>query len=111
MVNARQVQSLAAKKGVGKGVIEKDMALTMALCELSKTSVATQLVFKGGTALKKAYFPAFRYSEDLDFTVPNAGPAVIEESLARVVGASAVVDGTPVAVHDVAADGSLGLVA
>lgn len=27
------------------------------------------LVFKGGTALRKCWFPAYRYSEDLDFTL------------------------------------------
>lgn len=26
------------------------------------------LVFKGGTALRKCYFPGYRFSEDLDFT-------------------------------------------
>ncbi|HBY57294.1 MAG TPA: hypothetical protein DEG96_05475 [Candidatus Atribacteria bacterium] len=29
------------------------------------------LVFRGGTALKKIYFPEFRFSEDLDFVVDN----------------------------------------
>ncbi len=30
------------------------------------------LAFKGGTALKKVYFPDYRYSEDLDFTLLEA---------------------------------------
>ena len=29
------------------------------------------LIFKGGTALKKMHFPDYRYSEDLDFTLLN----------------------------------------
>ncbi len=29
------------------------------------------LVFKGGTAIRKVYFPEWRLSEDLDFTIPN----------------------------------------
>ena len=33
------------------------------------------LVFKGGTALRKAYFPEYRFSEDLDFSlIPKNAP-------------------------------------
>ncbi|MGO9019179.1 MAG: nucleotidyl transferase AbiEii/AbiGii toxin family protein [Syntrophobacteraceae bacterium] len=34
-------------------------------------------VFKGGTCLKKCYFETYRFSEDLDFTVPD--PAQLDE--------------------------------
>jgi len=30
------------------------------------------LAFKGGTVLKKAYFPDYRFSEDLNFTLLNS---------------------------------------
>lgn len=51
-------------------VIEKDWALSYVL--LGLTSVAElrdELVFKGGTCLRKAYFPGYRFSEDLDFSL------------------------------------------
>ena len=31
-------------------------------------------IFKGGTCLKKAYFETYRFSEDLDFTIPKEEP-------------------------------------
>ena len=31
-------------------------------------------MFKGGTALKKCYFPEYRFSEDLDFTLAEEVP-------------------------------------
>ncbi len=31
----------------------------------------SEWLFKGGTCLKKCYFETYRFSEDLDFTVPN----------------------------------------
>jgi len=33
-----------------------------------------RLFFKGGTALKKCYFPDYRFSEDLDFTLGEEVP-------------------------------------
>lgn len=39
------------------------------------------LVFKGGTALRKAYFPNYRFSEDLDFTVRGDSESIDEREL------------------------------
>lgn len=36
---------------------------------LSRSPLRERLLFKGGTALKKCYFPDYRFSEDLDFTL------------------------------------------
>ncbi|TFH15823.1 nucleotidyl transferase AbiEii/AbiGii toxin family protein [Candidatus Bathyarchaeota archaeon] len=45
---------------------------------ISKTSIRDKIVFKGGTALSKVYFPLnWRISEDLDFTI--IGSATIKE--------------------------------
>jgi predicted nucleotidyltransferase component of viral defense system len=50
-------------------VIDLDYALVWALHGLATHSdLAAQLVFKGGTCLRKCYFPEYRFSEDLDFT-------------------------------------------
>lgn len=50
------------------GTVEKDHAITVALGFLARLSCARDLVFKGGTALRKVHFPDYRFSQDLDFT-------------------------------------------
>jgi len=71
-LNDREITSIAAKRGVPKGIVEKDAALTLILYALSGTPLQKSAVFKGGTAIKKVYFSQARFSGDLDFTVPNA---------------------------------------
>ncbi len=39
------------------------------LIAIAKSDLRNDLAFKGGTALKKAYYPDYRFSEDLDFTL------------------------------------------
>ena len=50
-------------------VIEKDYVITWILLALADSDLKDFLAFKGGMALKKIYFPDYRYSEDLDFTL------------------------------------------
>jgi len=47
--------------------IEKDYVLSWVLSGLSVLDSKEHYIFRGGTALKKVYYPDFRYSEDLDF--------------------------------------------
>ena len=57
-------------------VLEKDYALSYLLAgTVDVPTLQESLVFKGGTCLRKAYFPGYRFSEDLDFTsrVPLRG--------------------------------------
>jgi predicted nucleotidyltransferase component of viral defense system len=56
--------------------VEQDLILSRALVELfSQEFLATNLAFRGGTALHKLHLtPASRYSEDLDFVQIRAGP-------------------------------------
>jgi predicted nucleotidyltransferase component of viral defense system len=52
-----------------KDLIEKDLYLHGLLLDLSDSEYfKTNFTFKGGTALAKAYFDYYRFSEDLDFT-------------------------------------------
>lgn len=65
-----QAQRLASKKGVTEETIEKDFFIELFLSYLPKSKfLKEKLIFRGGTALKKAYFPEYRFSEDLDFLV------------------------------------------
>ncbi len=69
MLSADQIRVLAGQSGIGPGILEKDYVLSKVLSVLASQTLAHDtLVFKGGTALKKFYFPDWKYSEDLDFT-------------------------------------------
>ncbi len=66
-MDAEELNKRAVIAGVPRAIVEKDYALSMVLFHVSKSGLAGKLVFKGGTALKKIYFPGARFSEDLDF--------------------------------------------
>jgi len=66
-----RVRMAAAVRAAGKPqfVVEKDYALSYLLAGIVDVPMLREmLVFKGGTCLRKAYFPGYRFSEDLDFT-------------------------------------------
>lgn len=54
--------------------VEKDYALGWVLYGIAQHAQACQWVFKGGTSLKKCFFNTYRFSEDLDFTIPAQLP-------------------------------------
>jgi predicted nucleotidyltransferase component of viral defense system len=69
MISRAEVFRLAGQERVGARVIEKDYVLSWLLIAIADSDLRHHLVFKGGTALKKIYFPEYRFSEDLDFTL------------------------------------------
>jgi len=69
MLDMADLKRRAGKDGVPQATVEKDFALSVALAVIADSELATRLVFKGGTAIKKMYFEDARYSEDLDFSV------------------------------------------
>jgi predicted nucleotidyltransferase component of viral defense system len=70
MIKPSEIQKLAHRIGVRDTQIEKDYVLSWILWGIANHEHLSQsLVFKGGTVLKKVYFPDYRYSEDLDFTL------------------------------------------
>jgi len=69
MILQKEIISIAESKKVSKSTIDKDWALGHFLNALySIPELRNILIFKGGTCLKKCYFPDYRFSEDLDFT-------------------------------------------
>lgn len=70
-MNLELLNKLAVKQGIPSAIIEKDYALSVVLQQISTSGLKDEIVFKGGTALKKAYFAEVRFSEDLDFSVMN----------------------------------------
>lgn len=61
----------AGGRRIPEGVLERDYCLSWFLVGLSRSPLRERLLFKGGTALKKCYFPEYRFSEDLDFTLAH----------------------------------------
>jgi len=72
MIDYLQVQRLAIKNNISPEIIEKDYLIELVLFYFSKNnSLCENLVFRGGTALKKVYFPRYRFSGDLDFVIDS----------------------------------------
>ena len=75
MISQRNISVLSnrlARSGgrrIPEAVLERDYCLAWFLVGLSRTSLCNQLIFKGGTALKRCYFADYRFSEDLDFSL------------------------------------------
>lgn len=67
MILYNEIESLFFRLNVPRETIEKDYCITWILAALSFLTEKEGIVFYGGTAIKKAYFPDFRYSEDIDF--------------------------------------------
>src|SRR3989344_9433187 len=67
MLKLGELKRIALKEGVPQAVVEKDLALSLALKEIAGAQLAKGGVFKGGTAIRKIYFKEARFSEDLDF--------------------------------------------
>ena len=69
MIRNAEIRRLARVAGVEPRIMELDYALGWALRGIAGHSdLARRLVFKGGTCLRKCYFPDYRFSVDLDFT-------------------------------------------
>ncbi len=83
MIAKDKIQKIARDRRFPAGVIEKDYALSWLLYGIYSSDLKGILVFKGGTALSKIYFPkTWRLSEDLDFTVvKDAGASKIKPML------------------------------
>lgn len=75
------LRKIAAREGIPVGTIEKDYTLSIVLSLLSKNPLVDSLVFKGGTAIKKIYFPGARFSEDLDFNFLGTTSKKIEDRI------------------------------
>ena len=67
MIGTHEIKEIARKNGIPSTTIERDYVQNFLLKSLySKTDA---LVFKGGTAIRKAFVQDYRFSDDLDFTL------------------------------------------
>lgn len=74
VIGRQEVMDLAREFGLDPNVVEKDYVLGWLLAGIfNHAALNSTWVFKGGTCLKKCYFETYRFSEDLDFTITDAG--------------------------------------
>lgn len=71
MIPKAQILALAKHLSLFPTTVEKDYVIGWLLRSISQHPMLSQWVFKGGTCLKKCYFETYRFSEDLDFTIPT----------------------------------------
>lgn len=71
MVPLSELKTKAAQSRVDISVLERDYVVISWILRsiFDDLMLSEALVFKGGTALRKMYFPSYRFSEDLDFTM------------------------------------------
>ena len=78
----RMLRKQAKEQNVPLWVVEKDYALSYLLAGIANTpDLGDQIVLKGGTALKKVFFPDYRFSEDLDFSTMELKPQLDFDAL------------------------------
>lgn len=76
------IREVMQRRRVQQSIVEKDYALSYLLAAIAETDgLSENLVLKGGTALKKTYFPEYRFSEDLDYSTRILEPTPQIEAL------------------------------
>ena len=84
MLTEEEIRRIAKEKDLSVGLVEKDYVIEWLLKGIYESELKEDLIFKGGTAIKKAYFQRFwRYSHDLDFT-SFLDPKTLREGLEKV---------------------------
>ena len=69
MLTEEEIRRIARRKNLNVGLTEKDYVIEWLLKGIYESKIGDSLIFKGGTAIKKVYFPKiWRFSHDLDFT-------------------------------------------
>lgn len=82
MIGPKELERRAGELGISVQHVELDYVLNHLLVQIAMDP--KQLIFRGGTALARAYWPDFRISEDLDFISPDLAPD-LERQLLRAV--------------------------
>jgi predicted nucleotidyltransferase component of viral defense system len=96
LIDRRELLAQSRARNLPLQIIEKDYVLGWVLFGISQT---TELVFKGGTALAKVYFPeTWRLSEDLDFVTVWGSTAGVAEIVEEALGGAAKASGLDLAV-------------
>jgi predicted nucleotidyltransferase component of viral defense system len=85
MIYQREIIAKAKEWEVTPGTAEKDYVLGHFLnCFFNFRENRNLFVLKGGTCLRKCYFPDYRFSEDLDFTLLDKSYFLNEEWISEI---------------------------
>jgi predicted nucleotidyltransferase component of viral defense system len=86
LILKKEIEKVSLQKGVAKSIIDKDWVLGHFIDAIYSVPECRQdLMFKGGTCLRKCRFPDYRFSEDLDFTSGNPDFDLSRALLSRIV--------------------------
>ena len=84
MISEAEIRRLAGQWSTDPMIVDLDYVLGCFLSQWYQDEKALKLRFKGGTCLRKCYFPNYRFSEDLDFTAEaHFSKKTLESMLAR----------------------------
>lgn len=87
MIPKAHILALAKEDQLRNTTVQKDYVLGWLLFGIAQHPLLSRWVFKGGTCLKKCFFETYRFSEDLDFTVPSSeqlSEATLRQSLTEL---------------------------
>jgi predicted nucleotidyltransferase component of viral defense system len=86
MIKHKEISEKATEWKVPPDTVDKDFVLGHFLNSFYSFEDNRNLfVFKGGTCLRKCYFPDYRFSQDLDFTLLDAKYKVTVRFLKRII--------------------------
>jgi predicted nucleotidyltransferase component of viral defense system len=73
VIDTDEILAKADEFGISPSNVQRDYVFGWLISGLYETStLADELVLKGGNAMRKGYFPMTRFSDDLDFTTSGA---------------------------------------
>ena len=98
MILKKEIETKAEGQNIPKTTIDKDWVLGHFIDALfSIPECKENLIFKGGTCLRKCYIPNYRFSEDLDFTCTNPEFELTKKMLDQLV--KIITDRTEMPLH------------
>lgn len=101
MILKKEIERIAQQKGVARTTIDKDWVLSHFIDAIfSIPECRKNLIFKGGTCLRKCYFENYRFSEDLDFTAIDNSFELDKKLLDKIVNLVTKRTEIPLYVHE-----------
>ncbi len=98
MILKKEIETKAEEQNIPKTTIDKDWVLGHFIDALFSIPECNEnLIFKGGTCLRKCYIPNYRFSEDLDFTCTNPEFELTKKMLDQLV--KIITDRTEMPLH------------
>lgn len=86
MILKKEIDKKAQEHDVSRSTIDKDWVLGHFIDAIFSNKICRDsLIFKGGTCLRKCYFPDYRFSEDLDFTSINTEFKLTEQLMEEIM--------------------------